>query len=92
MTEKNYRGRFEGEDITMTAENPTHRNQTIHKAIAAFISSLITLLTTLGIAVPWLAQIDVDQISWWGATLVSLSGSSVVSVVTYLVANYPKKP
>lgn len=56
---------------------------TAHKAIAAFITSLLALVGLFGISTGWVTPSMIDAISVVG-------GALVTAAVTYMVPNKPK--
>lgn len=63
-------------------------NQTMHKAITAFLTSLVALLIAFNVPVPeWLGE----QTIGWVATLISaLLGGGLTGLLTWWVPNKPK--
>ncbi len=58
-------------------------NMTAHKAVAAFITSLIALVGIFGISTGWASPTLIDAVS-------AVLGAVLTAVVTYLVPNQPK--
>ena len=58
-------------------------NMTAHKAVAAFITSLIALIGIFGISTGWASPTLIDAVS-------AVLGAVLTAVVTYLVPNTPK--
>jgi VIT1/CCC1 family predicted Fe2+/Mn2+ transporter len=56
---------------------------TAHKAVAAFITSLIALIGVFGISTGWASPTLIDGIS-------AVIGAVLTAVVTYMVPNQPK--
>ena len=56
---------------------------TAHKAIAAFITSLLSILAMFGVATDWASPTLVEAIS-------AVVGAVLTSAVTYMVPNKPK--
>lgn len=56
---------------------------TAHKAVAAFITSLLALLAMFGVATDWASPTLVEAIS-------AVIGAVLTSAVTYMVPNKPK--
>ena len=56
---------------------------TAHKAVAAFITSLIAIIGMFGVATDWASPTLVDAIS-------AVLGAVLTSAVTYAVPNKPK--
>lgn len=56
---------------------------TAHKAIAAFITSLLALIGLFGVSTGWVTPSMIDAISVVG-------GALVTAAVTYMVPNKPK--
>jgi hypothetical protein len=56
---------------------------TAHKAVAAFITSLIALVGVFGISTGWASPTLIDGIS-------AVLGAVLTAVVTYMVPNQPK--
>ena len=56
---------------------------TAHKAVAAFITSLVALIGLFGISTGWVTPTMIDSVSVIG-------GAVLTAVVTYLVPNQPK--
>lgn len=56
---------------------------TAHKAVAAFITSLIAILGMFGVATDWASPTLVEAIS-------AVIGAVLTSAVTYMVPNKPK--
>jgi hypothetical protein len=56
---------------------------TAHKAIAAFITSLLAILGMFGVATDWASPTLVEAIS-------AVVGAVLTSAVTYMVPNKPK--
>ena len=58
-------------------------NMTAHKAVAAFITSLIALVGVFGISTGWASPTLIDAVS-------AVLGAVLTAVVTYMVPNQPK--
>jgi VIT1/CCC1 family predicted Fe2+/Mn2+ transporter len=58
-------------------------NMTAHKAVAAFITSLIALVGVFGISTGWASPTLIDAVS-------AILGAVLTAVVTYMVPNTPK--
>jgi hypothetical protein len=58
-------------------------NMTAHKAVAAFITSLIALVGIFGISTGWASPTLIDAVS-------AVLGAVLTAVVTYMVPNQPK--
>ncbi len=58
-------------------------NMTAHKAVAAFITSLIALVGVFGISTGWASPTLIDAVS-------AVLGAVLTAVVTYMVHNTPK--
>ena len=56
---------------------------TAHKAVAAFITSLIALIGLFGVSTGWVTPSLVDSVS-------VILGAVLTAVVTYMVPNQPK--
>lgn len=56
---------------------------TAHKAIAAFITSLVALVGLFGVSTGWVTPSMIDMVSVIG-------GALVTAAVTYMVPNKPK--
>ena len=56
---------------------------TAHKAVAAFITSLIALIGVFGVSTGWASPTLIDGIS-------AVLGAVLTAVVTYMVPNQPK--
>lgn len=56
---------------------------TAHKAVAAFITSLLALLAMFGVATDWASPTLVEAVS-------AVIGAVLTSAVTYMVPNKPK--
>jgi len=56
---------------------------TAHKAVAAFITSLVALIGLFGISTGWVTPSLIDSVS-------VVLGAVLTAVVTYLVPNQPK--
>ena len=56
---------------------------TAHKAIAAFITSLIALIGLFGVSTGWVTPSLIDSVS-------VVLGALLTAVVTYMVPNKPK--
>ena len=56
---------------------------TAHKAVAAFITSLVALIGLFGISTGWVTPSLIDSVSVIG-------GALLTAVVTYMVPNQPK--
>jgi hypothetical protein len=56
---------------------------TAHKAVAAFITSLVALIGLFGISTGWVTPSLIDSVS-------VILGAVLTAVVTYLVPNQPK--
>jgi len=56
---------------------------TAHKAIAAFLTSLVALVGLFGISTGWVTPTMIDAVSVVG-------GALLTSVVTYMVPNKPR--
>jgi hypothetical protein len=56
---------------------------TAHKAIAAFITSLLALVGLFGVSTGWVTPTMIDSFSVIG-------GALLTAVVTYMVPNQPK--
>ena len=58
-------------------------NMTAHKAVAAFITSLIALIGLFGVSTGWVTPSLIDSVS-------VILGAVLTAVVTYMVPNKPK--
>ena len=56
---------------------------TAHKAVAAFITSLVALIGLFGVSTGWVTPSLVDSVS-------VILGAVLTAVVTYMVPNQPK--
>ena len=56
---------------------------TAHKAVAAFITSLVALIGLFGISTGWVTPSLIDSVS-------VILGALLTAVVTYMVPNQPK--
>jgi hypothetical protein len=56
---------------------------TAHKAVAAFITSLVALIGLFGISTGWVTPSLIDSVS-------VILGAVLTAVVTYMVPNQPK--
>ena len=56
---------------------------TAHKAVAAFITSLVALIGLFGVSTGWASPTLIDGIS-------AVLGAVLTAVVTYMVPNQPK--
>ena len=56
---------------------------TAHKAVAAFITSLVALIGVFGVSTGWASPTLIDGIS-------AVLGAVLTAVVTYMVPNQPK--
>jgi VIT1/CCC1 family predicted Fe2+/Mn2+ transporter len=56
---------------------------TAHKAVAAFITSLVALVGIFGISTGWASPTLIDAVS-------AVLGAVLTAVVTYMVPNTPK--
>jgi len=56
---------------------------TAHKAVAAFLTSLVTLVAMFGISTGWVTPSLIDSVS-------VVLGAVLTAVVTYMVPNQPK--
>jgi hypothetical protein len=56
---------------------------TAHKAVAAFITSLVALIGLFGISTGWVTPSLIDSVS-------VVLGAVLTAVVTYMVPNQPK--
>jgi hypothetical protein len=56
---------------------------TAHKAVAAFITSLVALIGLFGISTGWVTPSLIDSVS-------VVLGAILTAVVTYMVPNQPK--
>ena len=56
---------------------------TAHKAVAAFITSLIALIGLFGVSTGWVTPSLIDSVS-------VILGAVLTAVVTYMVPNKPK--
>ena len=56
---------------------------TAHKAVAAFITSLVALIGLFGISTGWVTPSQIDSVS-------VILGAVLTAVVTYMVPNQPK--
>ena len=56
---------------------------TAHKAVAAFITSLVALIGLFGISTGWVTPSLIDSVS-------VILGAVLTAVVTYMVPNKPK--
>lgn len=56
---------------------------TAHKAVAAFITSLLALIGLFGISTGWVTPSLIDSVS-------VVLGAVLTAVVTYMVPNQPK--
>lgn len=64
------------------------QNQTIHKAVTAFLTSLLALLVAFGLQVPeWLGA---DAIGWIAAIIAALVGSGLTGLLTWWIPNRPQ--
>ena len=58
-------------------------DMTAHKAVAAFITSLIALIGLFGVSTGWVTPTLIDSVS-------VIFGAVLTAVVTYMVPNKPK--
>ncbi len=58
-------------------------DMTAHKAVAAFITSLIALIGLFGVSTGWVTPSLIDSVS-------VILGAVLTAVVTYMVPNKPK--
>jgi hypothetical protein len=56
---------------------------TAHKAVAAFLTSLVALVGLFGISTGWVSPTLIDSVS-------VILGAVLTAVVTYMVPNQPK--
>lgn len=98
-TQRNYRGSQEpGGDIDMVANRERERTtnmqrETIHKAVAAFITSVVTLLVSVGVIMPeWVTETGIENVSWAAALIISLLGGSIIGGAVYATNNKPRGP
>jgi len=56
---------------------------TAHKAVAAFITSLVALIGLFGVSTGWVTPSLIDSVS-------VVLGAVLTAVVTYMVPNQPK--
>lgn len=56
---------------------------TAHKAVAAFITSLVALIGLFGVSTGWVTPSMIDAVS-------VVAGALLTAVVTYMVPNKPK--
>jgi hypothetical protein len=56
---------------------------TAHKAVAAFLTSLVALIGLFGISTGWVTPSLIDSVS-------VILGAVLTAVVTYMVPNQPK--
>ena len=56
---------------------------TAHKAVAAFITSLVALIGLFGVSTGWVTPTLIDSVS-------VILGALLTAVVTYMVPNKPK--
>ena len=56
---------------------------TAHKAVAAFITSLVALIGLFGVSTGWVTPSLIDSVS-------VILGAVLTAVVTYMVPNKPK--
>lgn len=56
---------------------------TAHKAIAAFLTSLLTLVAMFGISTEWASPTVIESVS-------VVLGAVLTAVITYMVPNKPK--
>ena len=56
---------------------------TAHKAVAAFITSLVALIGLFGVSTGWVTPTLIDSVS-------VILGAVLTAVVTYMVPNKPK--
>jgi len=56
---------------------------TAHKAVAAFLTSLIALISLFGVSTGWVTPSLIDSVS-------VILGAVLTAVVTYMVPNQPK--
>jgi hypothetical protein len=56
---------------------------TAHKAVAAFITSLVALIGLFGVSTGWVTPSLIDSVS-------VILGAVLTAVVTYMVPNQPK--
>lgn len=56
---------------------------TAHKAVAAFITSLVALIGLFGVSTGWVTPTMIDAVS-------VVAGAILTAVVTYMVPNKPK--
>jgi hypothetical protein len=56
---------------------------TAHKAVAAFITSLVALIGLFGVSTGWVTPSLIDSVS-------VILGAVMTAVVTYMVPNQPK--
>jgi hypothetical protein len=58
-------------------------DMTAHKAVAAFITSLVALVGLFGVSTGWITPSMIDAVAVVG-------GALLTAVVTYMVPNKPK--
>lgn len=107
MVTRNYRGSYEaGGDIKMRANKPDEyagyaeekrraqmQRVTVHKAVAAFLSSLVTMLVALGVVMPtWVTETGIDTASMVLAGLISVVGSLIPTFAVWKTDNKPRGP
>lgn len=56
---------------------------TAHKAIAAFLTSLVALVGAFGVATDWATPSLIEAVA-------AIAGAGLTAVVTYMVPNKPK--
>lgn len=56
---------------------------TAHKAVAAFITSLVALVTLFGVSTDWATPTVIESVS-------AVAGAVLSGIVTYMVPNKPK--
>lgn len=56
---------------------------TAHKAVAAFLTSLVALIAMFGVSTEWASPSLIDSVS-------VILGAVLTAVVTYMVPNKPK--
>ena len=58
-------------------------NMTAHKAVAAFLTSLVALIGVFGVSTGWITPTMIDAVA-------VVVGALLTAVVTYMVPNKPK--
>lgn len=89
QSRQNYRGRF-GPGDGRLIQRPNLKgkimaNQSIHKAVTAFLTAFVALLVAFGVPVPeWFGA---DQIGWIATIIAALVGSGLTGLLTWWIPN-----